>query len=139
MKSLRQLSSEEARSLDAALASLSERAKHQFSLNRLLQQWSYFVSRVEQGYEETIYEYINDLSSRDALEEVLLKVPPSLSEKLLVLIQPLDERFNNVTQEVERPLLPSATGELPAHWWFRVPKMLGAELENDLRSEGHIR
>lgn len=139
MEFLRHLSSEEARTLEAVLASLSDRAKHRLTLNSLLQQWSYFVSQVEQGYGGSIYDYTNDLSGRDVIEKVLLATPTSLGNRLLTLIHPLDERFNSATSEVECPLLPTTTQKPLAYWWFRIPKKLGEELEHDLRSEGHIR
>ena len=136
MKMLCQLSNEAADTLDVILLELSKRAKHPLTFNQLLRQWGDFVVRVERGYRDSIYEYVNDLSVRDLLEEILERATQTLREDLTELIQPWDERFYNATEEANRSVLPGVTQESPQHWWFRVPKKLGGELEEDLRSEG---
>ena len=130
-----ELSPEEAQELKRLLASLSERAKYPLSLNDLLERWKNFVHQVEQGYQHSIYEYTNDLSTRDLLEEILLGVPSALHDKLANIIAPPDKRFFDSTLEVARPLLQGIDGESPNAWWLRVPKKLTEQLEEDLRSE----
>jgi hypothetical protein len=139
MKMLRHLSSEEADALNTILLGLSERAKRTLTLNQLLQQWGDFVVQVERGYQDSIYEYANDLSIRDLLEEILRGVTQTLQEKLTQLIQPWDERFYNATKKTKQPVLPSMAQESLRSWWFRVPKNLGGELKEDLRSEGILK
>jgi len=73
--------------------------------------WCSFVERVERGYSDSIYEYTNDLSSRDLLEELLAKAPESAKAKLTRFIHP--------------------------SWWFGVPRIVGGELEADLHSQGN--
>lgn len=136
MKMLQQLSSEETKVLNAILVRLSERAQRTLTLNQLLQQWGGFVIQIERGYRDSIYEYANDLSVRDLLEEILIEATQVLREKLTELIQPWDERFYSATQKTQRPVLPGMAQELPRSWWFRVPKNLSGELEEDLRSAG---
>ncbi len=138
MKVRLELSTDEVRAVEAILQVLSDRAKRKkpFSLNQLLQEWSRFVSHVEHGYGGSIYEYTNDRSTRDLLEEVLRKVPESLHDRLIEAIRPWDSRFRETTREVKQPLSPSVNFETQSWWWFRVPKNVSAELENDLRSEG---
>ncbi len=136
MKMFQQLSSEETDALNTILGWLSERAKRTLTLNQLLQQWGDFVVQIERGYQDSIYEYANDLSVRDLLEEILVKATQALREKLTELIQPWDERFYNATQKTQRPVLPGMAQESLRSWWFRVPKNPGRELEQDLRSEG---
>lgn len=136
MKHLQHLSLEETRALKEVIASLSERAKQPLSLNSLLQRWSNFVLQVERGYVGSIYEYINDLSVRDLLEEVTHKVPLTLCDNLLKLIRPWDERFNGATRKLSRSLSPAITQDESFDWWFRVPNKLDGELNEDLRSEG---
>ena len=38
------------------------------SLGSLLRRWSEFVTQVERGYDDSIYEYTNDLSVRGRLD-----------------------------------------------------------------------
>jgi hypothetical protein len=65
-----ELTPDESRALSEILADLSQRAKYEVSLDRLLSNWVRFVDEVEQGYQDSIYEYTNDLSNRDTLEEI---------------------------------------------------------------------
>lgn len=136
MEVLRHLSLEEAHALKEILTSLSERAKQPLSLNQLLRQWRDFVVRIERGYKDSIYEYSNELSVRNLLEEILHHVTPSLREELLRLIKPWDERFDKATSEVARPLSSKSMQGVTHRWWFRIPKHFGREFEGDLRSEG---
>ena len=48
------------------------------SLDALLREWRAFVTQVERGYDDSIYEYTNDLSVRDRLERLLAGAGPSL-------------------------------------------------------------
>jgi ribosomal protein L16 Arg81 hydroxylase len=132
-----QLSPDETLVLAAILALLSERAKRPLSLQKLLDRWSRVVAQVEQGYEYSIYEYTNDLSVRDLLEEILSETPQALRGKLAQAIQVWDDRFLEATRRVEKPLASTATCDL-SHWWFRIPKSLEEELSEDLQAEGII-
>jgi len=131
------LSSEEAQELRGLLSALSDRAQRQVSLNELIGSWNQFVARVERGYEDSIYDYTNDLSVRDQLKEVLSKTSTRLHEKLTAQVEPLDQRFLDATHQIERPLL-RPLNEETGFWWFRIPRALGGELEDDLRSDGLI-
>ena len=132
------LSSEEAQELRGLLSALSARAQRQVSFNELLGSWNQFVARVERGYEDSIYDYTNDLSVRDQLQELLTTTSTRLHEKLTAQVAPLDQRFLGATRQIKRPLLQSLDEEI-GFWWFRIPKALGGELEDDLRSDGFLR
>ena len=139
MTTRRPLTSEETTVLERIQHRLSERAGHSLTLNQLFQRWREFVIQVEQCYQDSFYEYTNDLSVRDVLEEILQEVPPSLREELTSEIRPWDERFTEATREIKQALLPNVTpGSLP-WWWFRIPKNLGEILKEDLRTMGLLR
>ena len=106
MKGYLPLSRDEAHGLDAIFTPLSQRANYPLSLHQLLQRWSYFVAQVERGYEGSIYEYTNDLSTRDLLEEILLKVARSFHDRLSGAVRPWDDRFHEATRKITRPLAP---------------------------------
>ena len=95
-----------------------------------------FVRAVERGYDDSIYEYTNDLSVRDRLESLVAGSSPTLRSKLREVLAPVDDRFELATEPAIRPL--SATpGELGS-WWQRVPKHREGELADDLEAMGHI-
>ena len=56
--------------LELTTRMFSERAKFRIDLSYLLNSWSKFVHRVERGFDDTIYDYRNDLDTRDLLDEI---------------------------------------------------------------------
>jgi len=127
---------EEDNTIETILNSLSNQAIRKLSLNTLLQNWYRFVVEVERGYNDSIYEYTNDLSNRDLIENILLSVQPSLHARLLKAIQPWDERFIKATEAGLRPLVNLTSDKLSFFWWSRIPKNLTDELKEDLQAEG---
>jgi len=101
------------------------------SLGALLRRWSSFVTQVERGYDDSIYEYTNDLSVRDRLERLVARAGPGLRAKLEAALAADDRRFETATEEAARPL-----GEFgdasPPWWWRRVPVRRVGELAEDL-------
>jgi hypothetical protein len=100
------------------------------SLGSLLQAWQRFVTAVERGYDDSIYEYTNDLSVRDRLERVVAAASPGLRAQLEQALAPDDRRFEAATEEAARPLGSTYT----TWWWQRVPARPGDELAQDLAS-----
>ena len=97
------------------------------SLGALLNAWSRFVTAVERGYDDSIYEYENDLSVRDRLERVVAGASPGLRAQLGRVLAEDDRRFTAATEEATKPL-----GE--EWWWRRVPLRRVGELAEDLDS-----
>jgi hypothetical protein len=120
------LTPEEREQLKSLLAAGGE------SLNELVRRWTDLVRAVEHGYDDSIYEYTNDLSVRDRLEDLVTAASPTLRAKLERALAPVDERFTAATEEAARPL-----GER-SPWWRRVPKRREGELAEDLRALGHV-
>ena len=100
------------------------------SLGSLLQKWGRFVTAVERGYDDSIYEYTNDLSVRDRLERVVTGASPGLRAPLEGALAPDDGRFEAATEEAARPLGTTYT----TWWWRRVPRRRAGELADDLES-----
>lgn len=128
-----ELTPEEARAVERALASASSRAKQPFSLDRLVARWRRFVDEVAAGYGDSIYEYTNDLGVRELLEKVMKESPEPARAKIAQELAPLDSRFDESTQPAKRPL-----GNPTSKWSTRVPTKIAGELERDLRSEGYL-
>ena len=99
----------------------------------MLRRWSDFVTAVERGYDDSIYEYTNDLSVRDHLERVVAGAGPGLRAKLDAALAADDRRFTAATEEAARPL-----GADSSSWWGRVPRRRVGELAEDLKSLGHL-
>jgi hypothetical protein len=99
------------------------------SIASLIKKWTEFTVEVEKGYELTIYDYTNDLSSRDLLQE-LSDRDPQVKEEIMAVIEPADKRFMLATRQSDGVLRPSASPD--EWWWHRLPKKQGGELKRDL-------
>jgi hypothetical protein len=101
------------------------------SLGALLQDWSRFVTEVERGYDDSIYEYTNDLSVRARLDRVIAGASAGLRAQLERALAEDDRRFAAATEEAARPLGSS-------RWAQRVPTRRTGELAEDLAALGHL-
>ena len=101
------------------------------TLGALLRGWSDLVTQVERGYDDSIYEYTNDLSVRDRLERVVTGASPGLRAQLEGALAADDGRFEAATEEAARPLAATYT----TWWWRRVPRRRVGELADDLRAQ----
>lgn len=101
------------------------------SLAHMLRGWESLVVAVERGYQDSIYEFTNDLSIRDVFAELEQLAPPELATKLSRALTPLDLRFEAATKIAKRPLAPPSP--TTSWWWSRVPKLQVGELAADLR------
>ncbi|MFD0855670.1 hypothetical protein ACFQ07_25740, partial [Actinomadura adrarensis] len=68
-----------------------------------LRHWEVLVRRMEAEWPRQdyymVYEYLNDLTIRDLIEEFLDGMPPGLRRKVAVVVRRLDSRFRDVTFE----------------------------------------
>jgi hypothetical protein len=125
--------------LDAIAQKLTEmrlRAKHPprdfWTLNGMLGSWRQLVDKIDEGYDDIIEEYWNDLSVRELLEELLEVVAEgSVRSWVTKEIAETDDRYIDATREVQKPIFGS--GDMP-WWWWRVPKKLTGELRHDLET-----
>lgn len=121
--------------LEPILAELAQRSGRKQTLDRLLNRWSRFVSKVEVGYRLSIYDYTNDLSIRDFLQVILNSCRSTdIHARLSEWIQIWDNRLIFVTKQVEKPLLPPLEEEALGWWWFRIPLHSGDELKKDVEN-----
>ncbi len=127
------ITQEEWQVIEPILHDMSLRAKYIISLDSLLENWSNIVGSVESGYQYTIYDYTNDLSTRDLIACICNKSPRTLQKKLEFIIEPLDQRFKNVTHSLSKPL--RQIDSKNNWWWFLIPINPGDELRKDLELE----
>jgi hypothetical protein len=96
--------------------------------------WRALSDVIERGYQLTVYDYTNELSVRNLLDEVLEVIPTgSVRSWLEGAIQKSDDRYREVTHEVAEPI----SGGRDVQWWYwRVPNRIEGELAEDLDSDG---
>lgn len=105
--------------------------------DRALAGWRELVRDIERGYAYTIYDYTNDLSTRDMLDDAVHGAPRDRQEELRRRIAMWDERFRAAT-EPSLQHLPGRNRGSTGDWWHRVPMMRHGEFEADLVAEGLI-
>jgi hypothetical protein len=88
--------------LERIEALFSARARHTISLAGLMERWSRFVVRVEEGYRLGEDDYANDLSSRELIHQIVAAVP-SIQKKVLKIVRPWDTRFQRATVVAYEP------------------------------------
>ena len=100
------------------------------SVNMQLRTWKHFVTHVEKGYDLSIHDYTNRLTTRDQLQAAIDAVStPLLARQMLLLrLTRLDNRLRNATRTVLEPLLPPLDDEMLGWWWYVVPNKLSDEL-----------
>jgi len=131
------LNPEQQAELARLLAELAEQSGRDDSLAAMLRRWSDFVTRAERGYDDSIYEYTNDLSVRDRLERVVRSAGPGLRAALEGGLADDDRRFEAATEDAARALGEFAETS-PPWWWRRVPRRRVGELAEDLASLGYL-
>jgi hypothetical protein len=117
------------------LAELSEASQHRQSLNRLISRWKNFSASVAKGYNDTIYDYENDLSIRDILDKIMEKLSESGKNEVAMHIEHADKSFVSSTRSIA---LPSHKIYDEDKWWqSRVPLYLSDELKQEFIDAGY--
>ncbi len=122
-------SPEDMAQLETILDRINGRGSRRFTLAGLLAEWRALVEKVEAGYDDTIYEYTNDLYVRRALDEVM-EGAPVVSGWISDELRPVDDRFRVATRPA-RHGLPGLPEDVP-DLLQRVPLRPGRELKGDL-------
>ena len=123
--------------LEATLGQLSGTAGYRVSLDELIERWKRFVHQVEQGYDDSIYEYANDLAVRHVLKRIEINAPASLRQSLSAHLMPVDQRFFQATRAAEKSI-PALSQEPDTVWLARIPEKPVGGLLEDLRSYGLV-
>lgn len=116
------------------LEAMRERARHPpgagWTVSGMVESWKGLVDEIERGYDEMIYEYTNDLSVRELLQELIDALPAgSVRSWVTREVEATDARYREATREVQEPI----HGGRDAEWWYwRVPNVLTGELRDDL-------
>ncbi|MFF2065088.1 hypothetical protein ACFVWZ_25350 [Streptomyces sp. NPDC058200] len=105
-------------------------------LAQALEMWEEFVRECADGYEFDLSEYLNDLSVRQLLQQVLDDAEAKRTETYAPFAQRvrgIDDRFREVVSE--GPLIRPGSD----HWWDRqVPPHGAAEFVEDVRERHSV-
>ncbi len=95
---------------------------HSRKIENNLHKWFRTVHEVGTDYEEPT-EYLNDLSSRSILHEVLEKSPPELRKKVEAVLAPYDQQFIDFTVECQVPITEDPKTDKAMFWCWRIPRL----------------
>jgi hypothetical protein len=109
-----------------------------FTVAEMIEKWERLVSEVEQGYSHTIYEYTNDLYSRNWLREASGLLHDFVLQDWTPKLMALDNRFTAATIADDGAALSQfhKLREPDWWWWRRYPRILTGSLGKSLREAG---
>jgi hypothetical protein len=107
-----------------------------FTVEQMVSAWGQLVAMVERGYDDSIYEYLNDLSCRDWVYDAWQLLSDDVTTSWTARLEHIDERFRRATDHADEPLITGPRADDPARWWWRRrPRLLTGELAADLRGD----
>jgi hypothetical protein len=112
-------------------------------LEGLLGYWESLVQAVEEGYDLTFEDYVNDMDLRDVLQGVLEVASLDERRKAEQRLTGLDKRFRDLTVECP-PIVGEKAAREDGHdptedwWYFRRPKKPAPDFEEELREAGIV-
>jgi hypothetical protein len=134
-----ELSSEDYESIHHAGRTLREQGWRQvFTLNEMLSAWASLVTEVEQGYDQMVDEYTNDLSCRDWLAQAWPMLTANVRAHRQDELDAIDERFKAVTIDDGGLQLGRfyAFNAKDGWWWRRLPAIRRGEFARDIGTDG---
>ena len=112
-------------------------------LDGLIDHWASLVAAVDEGYDLTFDDYLNDMDLRDilagALEVASTDERPAADKKMARL----DQTFRDLTVECT-PIFGEAVAKENGHdvveqwWYFRRPRRPAPDFEEELREAGLV-
>jgi hypothetical protein len=120
-----QLNSVDQRKVDEVLRSQQMKRQYPLSLDRLIYNWQSLAHTVRQGYDATLYEYINELSSRTSIYLIASELTDFGGKALEKLIKKSDDTFREYTIPMKKSVIKDAP---ESYWWlFRAPTLNASE------------
>ncbi|MEW1660124.1 hypothetical protein [Streptomyces sp. NPDC093707] len=112
-----------------------------FTLAEMIDKWAWLVVTVENGYDDMVDEYTNDLYSRNWLHEAWVLLPGHAIVTWTPQIKEFDNSFRASTVFDDGQVLAqfhqiSSFDPDDMWWWRRYPRLLVGDLGRDLRSAG---
>lgn len=105
-----------------------------FDLNEMLGAYQQLVTKVEEGYDEMVDEYTNDLSCRDWLALAWPMLTDRVRDARAGELEALDERFRAATVDDGGHALSRffAVERKEGWWWRRRPEKVAGDFAADL-------
>jgi hypothetical protein len=105
-----------------------------FGLNEMLEAYEHLVTKVEEGYDEMVDEYTNDLSCRDWLALAWPMLTERVRDARATELEALDNRFRSATFDDGGQTLSRyfAVERKDGWWWRRRPARIAGTLAADL-------
>jgi len=112
--------------------------RKEFSLDEMLRAYERIVGRVEEGYDETVCEYLNDLACRRWLDLAWPLLTESVRQSRAADLQVLDDRFRAATIHDGGRSLGRffKVDDGPEWWWRRRPVKARGDFAADLAEDG---
>ena len=107
----------------------------------LVETWEGVVEAVADEYQLGMDDYLNDLDSRQLLEDALAVAPKPEQAKYDLRVSEADEQMKSLTTKIEECLWSDEVAEeegwnAKANWWYyRIPKSAGEDLMDELNIE----
>jgi hypothetical protein len=111
-------------------------------LSGLADRWEAIADALEDGYDLTLDDWLNDMDLRDILAGALAVSPDAARTAVSAQVAEADRRFLAGTLPSAAPLwgeeIAAEEGHDPAQqpWFFRRPKRMGPELAAELENAG---
>ncbi len=112
-------------------------------LKGLVDHWESMVAAVEEGYDLTFDDYLNDMDMRDTLAGALEVASTDDHQAIDGKLEKLDQQFRDLTVEC-RPIWGEKNARENGHdpteqwWFFRRPLNPAPDFEEELREVGLI-
>lgn len=117
------------------LTELSQKVKYQQSLNQLFSRWRRFCVEIQRGFSGTVYDYENELSVRDILEEIARSLSEDGRQKIQEHIKHDDNIFILATQ---KSVVPEHKKDIELEWWHkRIPIRFTEDLQQEFSDAGY--
>ena len=99
--------------------------------------WRAFVEKVVRGYDYYLDDYMNDLSGRDILDEILRALSDDeLAAQAREAVGAVDDVFRAHTRVSKKRVWNPEVVDSDIYW--RIPKTLCEPLQDDLRRGGYL-
>jgi hypothetical protein len=104
-----------------------------------IRSWDRFVSDIGNGLDMYFNEYTVMIFRRGGIEKLIRHSPEPLRSKIIAKVKPIDDRFLELTREIDNPTMgPLIPSEKIGWWCYRVPKKMQRDLEQHLKEIGII-
>lgn len=102
---------------------LKQKGYNLFKLESIFSSYEYFLKELQQDYNGTLDDYLNDLSIREILEEFSNFSGNELKQFIKDEVQKLDEQFISLTESSKKLTDFALERKLPI-WIYRKPKKI---------------